>query len=92
MSVVVVLLAVSAVTGFALGSFSWLAIAMSGFLLALIASAALHLEGFSSLPGIAIVVTCLSVNQMAYLAGIFANQHSSGPVRKKTDAKPSWFA
>jgi hypothetical protein len=29
----------------------------------------LQIQGFSSLPGIAIVVACLAINQIAYLAG-----------------------
>ena len=92
MDAVIVLLALSAVTGFALGSFSWLAIAIWGAALAVVSSAALHIQGISALPGIAIVVACLTVNQVAYLVGISAIHHSSGPIRKKPDARPSWFA
>jgi hypothetical protein len=33
----------------------------------------------------------LTVNQIAYLAGIFANIYSSRPIQKKAGAKPSWF-
>jgi hypothetical protein len=91
MTVVVVLLALSAVMGFALGSLSWFAIAASGVALAALSSAALHLQGFGAFPGIAIVIACLTVNQIAYLAGIFANQQSSRPIPKKASAKPSWF-
>src|SRR5689334_16352912 len=83
MSVVVILIAFSAVTGFALGSFSWMAIAMWGAALAVLASAALHIQGFSAFPGIATIIACLSVNQIAYLAGTFANQHSSGTFGRK---------
>ena len=92
MGAVIVLLALSAAVGFALGSFSWLAIAISGAVLAVVSSAALHIQGIGAWPGIVIVVACLTVNQIAYLVGIFAIHHSSGPIRKKVDARPSWFA
>jgi hypothetical protein len=68
MSTIVVLLALSAAIGFALGSFSWLAIAVSGVALAVLSSVALHIQGFSTFPGIAIVIACLTMNQIAYLA------------------------
>ena len=92
MTVVVVLLALSAVTGFALGSFSWFGIALSGATLAVLSSVALHIQGFSAFPGVVIVVSCMTVHQIAYLAGIFANQHSARPIGKKSNAKPSRFA
>jgi hypothetical protein len=91
MNAVIVLLVLSSVTGFALGSFSWFAIGVSGLVLAVVASAALQVQGFATLPGIAIIVACVTVNQIAYLAGVFANRRSHGPNRKKADAKPSWF-
>jgi hypothetical protein len=90
MNAVIVLLGLSVVTGFALGSFSVFAIGISGLVLAVVSSAALHIQGFSAIPGIAIVVACLTVNQVAYL--IAANQRLNGPIRKDTEAKPSWFA
>jgi hypothetical protein len=69
MTVVIVLLALSALIGFALGtSFSWLAIAASGAGIAALSSMILQTQGFGALPGIALVVACLTVNQMAYLA------------------------
>jgi hypothetical protein len=91
MNAVIVLLALSAVTGFALGSFSWFAIGISGLVLAVLSSAALHIQGFSAFPGIAIVVACLTVNQIAYLVGVVAHHPSNRPTRKKADARPSWF-
>jgi hypothetical protein len=68
MSAVFILLALSAVTGFALGSFSWFAILISSVVLAGLSSAALQVQGFGALSGIAIVAACLTVNQAAYLA------------------------
>jgi hypothetical protein len=90
MNAVIVLLALSAATGFALGSCSWFTIGISGLVLAVLASAALHVQGFGALPGIALVVACLTANQIAYLAGVFASQRSNKSM-KKADAKPSWF-
>ena len=67
-----------------------MAIGIAGFLLAIVSSVALHLQGFSALPGIAIIVTCLTVNQAAYLAGLlFAHRRSAGPFEKQVDTEPS---
>ena len=74
MNAVIVLFALSAVTGFALRSLSWLALGACGVMLAVLSSAALHVQGFSALPGIAIVAACLTVNQIAYVAGLLASQ------------------
>ena len=91
MNAVIVLLALSAVAGFALRSLSWLALGACGVMLAALSSATLHVQGFSALPGIAIVVACLTVNQIAYVAGVLAGQ--SRPMQPtKADAKSSWFA
>jgi hypothetical protein len=88
MSAVVILLALSALIGFALGtSFSWLAIAVCSVGLAVVSAAALQIQGFGALPGIAIVVACLIVNQMAYLAGAFCR--SKGSFHKQADKEPS---
>ena len=87
MSAVIVLLALSAPTGFALGtSFPWLAIAASSIGLAVLSSAILQIQGIGAFPGLAIVVACLSVNQMAYLAGVFGR--SSGLFQKHADKEP----
>jgi hypothetical protein len=88
MSAVIVLPALSALIGFALGtSFSWLAIAASSIGLAVLSSAILQIQGFGALPGIAFVVACLTVNQMAYLAGVFCR--SKGLFQKQADKEPS---
>jgi hypothetical protein len=68
-TVVIVLLALSALIGFALGaSFSWPAIATFSAGIAVLSSTILHIQGFGAIPGIAIVVACMIVSQMAYLA------------------------
>jgi hypothetical protein len=79
MNAVILLLALSAVTGFALRSFSWFVIVPSEAALAVLASAALHVQGFGAFAGIAIIVTCLTVHQIAYLIGLFASQRSNRP-------------
>jgi hypothetical protein len=72
MCTVLILLALSTVSGLALGSsFSWHAIAMSGVVVAGVSAAVLHLAGFGALSGIAIIVACLTLNQLAYFVGLF---------------------
>jgi hypothetical protein len=61
--------AVSLMVGFALGRFSWHAIAISSAALAVLVAAVLQQYGFETVPGIAIIVACLAVHQVAYLAG-----------------------
>jgi hypothetical protein len=64
-----ILLVLSALIGFGFGtSFSWFAIATFSAAIAVLSSTILHIQGFGALPGIAIVVACLIVSQMAYLA------------------------
>jgi hypothetical protein len=47
----------------------------------------LQIQGFGALPGIAIVVACLTINQMAYLAGVF--RRPSGLFQKQANKVPS---
>ena len=71
MTAMLILLVLSALIGFGLGtSFSWFAIATFSAAIAVLSSTILHIQGFGALPGIAIVVACLIVSQMAYLARI----------------------
>ena len=70
MTAILVLLTVSALVGFVLGAhFRWVAILVSGLILATLAARVLQNEGFEFLAGIAIIVVCLTVNQLAYLIG-----------------------
>ena len=80
MSAAFILLTLSAATGLALGMlFSWLAIAASSIGLAILSAAVLQITGFGALSGIAIIVACLTVNQLAYAAGVvLANRRSEG--------------
>jgi hypothetical protein len=70
MTVVLLLLTLSALIGFGVGtSFRWWpAIAASSVGIAVLSSAALQIQSFGTLPGIAIVIACLTVSQMGYLA------------------------
>jgi hypothetical protein len=71
MNAILILLAVSSLLGLVLGFyFSWLAIGVSGLVLAFLSAVVLQHEGFGSLAGIAIIVACLTVNQIAYLIGV----------------------
>ncbi len=89
MNAVIILLALSAVIGFALGSFSWFAILISSVTLAVLSSGVLQMQGFGAYPGIAIVVSCLTVNQVAYLVGALrAHYHSGALPRGQTDEEP----
>jgi hypothetical protein len=89
----IVLFALSALSGFALGTmFSWRAIAASSIGLAVVSAATLRIQGFGALPGIAIVVACLTVNQVAYLAGafrlpgaLFQKQADKGPSHRRNN-------
>jgi hypothetical protein len=70
MNAVLTLLTLSALIGVALGRFSWLVIAISSGVLAIFAAVVLHRQGFGGLSGIATIVVCLTVHQVAYLVGI----------------------
>ena len=75
MSLVLLLLALSALIGFGLGTrFRWPAIVASSAVIAVISSVILQIQGFGALPGIAIVVACLTVSQMGYLAAATRRQ------------------
>jgi hypothetical protein len=96
-SAVIVLLVLSALTGFALGaSFSWPAIVASGIGLAILSAGVLQIRGFGALLGIAIIVACLTVNQLAYVMGVvLANRRSEGANksrerREKTAEARGW--
>jgi hypothetical protein len=100
MTVAIVLLALSAVVGFALGaSFSWPVIVACGIGLATLSASALRVTGFGALSGIAIIVACLAVNQLAYIARVVlvnrVNRRSeeankSRERRKKAAEARSW--
>ena len=92
MAVVLLLFALSALIGFGVGtSFRWPAIAASSVGIAVLSSAILQIQGFRTLPGIAIVVACLTVSQMGYVAAflrpgwLFKEQAHKGPSQGRNE-------
>ena len=71
MSSFLILLTLSALSGFVLGlsHFSWRAIVAAGAVLAPLSAVVLQNQGFGALSGIAITVACLVINQAAYVVG-----------------------
>jgi hypothetical protein len=70
MNAVFVLLAVSAVVGLLLGFYlSWMTILASALVLAIVSAMVLQKQGFGVLSGVAIIVVCLTVNQVAIWSG-----------------------
>jgi hypothetical protein len=67
MSAVFILLALSVAIGFALSAFTWWTIVASGVMLAVLSATVLQIEGFGTIPAIAIITLCLTMNQVAYL-------------------------
>lgn len=72
MSGISILIGMSAAGGLALGIFRlhWVALVVSGVIFAIAAAAVLQSNGFHFIPGIALIVGCLTVNQFAYLIGV----------------------
>jgi hypothetical protein len=72
MSSILILLALSALSGFVLGKaffFSWPAILAAGAVLAPLSAVVLQNQDFDALLGISVIVTCLTLNQAAYVVG-----------------------
>ena len=92
MTVVLLLLVLSALIGFGVGtSFRWPTIAASSVAIAVLSSAFLQMQGFGTFPGIAIVVACLTVSQMGYVAAflrpgwLFQEQAHKGPSQGRNE-------
>ena len=80
MNTILALAAVSAFFGLVLGfCVSWMAIVLSGLVLAIISALVLHQMAFGALAGIAIIVVCLTINQVAYLIGVRLAIHKALP-------------
>ena len=71
MSPILILLALSALSGFVLGigHFSWPAILVAGAVLAPLSTIVLQNQDFDALSGISVIVACLTINQAAYVVG-----------------------
>jgi hypothetical protein len=65
------LLVLGALAGLLVGAhFSWIALMLAELILAVLSALLLQRAGFDFLPGMAIVVACLAVSQIAYLLGL----------------------
>jgi hypothetical protein len=83
MSAAVIVLALSAATGFTIAtSFSWFAILISSTALAALSAAVLHIAGFHALSGIAIIAACLTVHQLSYVMGVALTRRASEEAKK----------
>jgi hypothetical protein len=77
MNAIFALLALSALMGLFFGRyFSWIAILVSAPILAVLSATVLQNEGFGFFTGIAIIVACLTVSQIAYWIGLTANSRA----------------
>jgi hypothetical protein len=86
MSTAFILLALGAATGFTIGnSFSWFAILISSAALAALSAAVLHFAGFNGLSGIAIIATCLTVHQLAFVMGVALARRASEEPKKSRE-------
>jgi hypothetical protein len=70
METVLGLFLVSSLLGFSLAYSSWIAITISGLIIAIVSAAVLHNTGFDSVKGIVIIVACLVINQLSYFIGM----------------------
>jgi hypothetical protein len=80
MSSILVLVALSALSGFAFASyFSWPAVLVAGVVLAPLSAIVLQNQGFRALARISVIIACLTISQVAYLIGrIRADDGPSG--------------
>jgi hypothetical protein len=77
------------IVGFAFGRFSWRAIALSSVALAGLAAAMLHSQGYGPLSGVVIIAVCLTISQVAYLAGMwFVDRRSGALIQKDASRDP----
>jgi hypothetical protein len=85
MSSILILLALSALSGFVLGKgfFSWPAILAAGAVLAPLSTVVLQNQDFDALSGISVIVTCLTLNQAAYVVGT-----NNGPKGESVEVLP----
>jgi hypothetical protein len=87
-SSILILLALSALSGFVLGigHFSWPAIFVAGAVLATISAVVLQNQDFDALSGISVIVACLTLNQAAYVVGTI--RANDGPNDGSVEALP----
>jgi hypothetical protein len=69
---VFLLLAVGALSGYVLGHFfSWHVLLLCGLVLAVVSAIVLQNHSFAWLSGVAVIIGCLSLNEIGYLAGAY---------------------
>jgi hypothetical protein len=74
-----ILIALSALSGFAAGSFfRWSALVVTAAGLAPLAAFTLQRQDFTALSGISIIVACLAINQAAYVIAVRLNGDRGG--------------
>jgi hypothetical protein len=76
---ILILIALSALAGFAAGSFfRWSALVVTAVWLAPLAAFALQRQDFTAVSGISIIVACLAINQAAYVIATWLNGGQGG--------------
>jgi hypothetical protein len=93
MTAVFILLALSAVIGFALSAFAWWPLIVAASVtLAVLSATVLQIEGFGTIPGVAIITACLTMNQVAYLIGLVrSGSHNIAGKGQQKQRAPSRF-
>ena len=93
MTAVFILLALSAVVGFALSAFAWWpVIVASGVALAVLSATVLQIEGFGAIPGVAIITASLTIKQVAYAIGFLrSGSHNIAGKGQQKQRAPSQF-
>jgi hypothetical protein len=92
MTAVFILLALSAVIGFALSAFAWWPLIVASLALAVLSATVLQIEGFGTVPGVAVITVCLTINQVAYLIGFMrSGSHNIAGKGQQKQRAPSQF-
>jgi hypothetical protein len=92
MTAVFILLALSVGIGFALSAFAWWPLIVAASVtLAVLSATVLQIEGFGTIPGIAIITACLTMNQVAYLVGLVRRSSHSNIAAKSQQKQRTPF-
>jgi hypothetical protein len=92
MTAVFILLALSTAIGFALSAFAWWPLIVASLPLAVLSATVLQIEGFGTVPGVAIITVCLTINQVAYLIGfVRSGSHNIAGKGQQKQRAPSQF-
>jgi hypothetical protein len=91
MTAVFILLALSTAIGFALSAFAWWPLIVASLPLAVLSATVLQIEGFGTVPGVAIITVCLTINQVAYLIGFVSGSHNIAGKGQQKQRAPSQF-